>query len=515
MAEYNINNNSTGTYNTVWLQPSPDTATSNSGHPDGGLGYIAVNPSTNTYYVEDGAAFKNLTPAQDDTIYVGSLTGTTAQRTPNTFTQVTVQNPGPTTLGTLGLSLDNAPTLAVTNSTPTFTESANNPASANNTPVTLITGATTTDADTALLPGGTGDPVLASATVSISSGFFAGDTLSVNLTTTGGHFTGTNISSSYNSNTGVLTLTGADTLAHYQTVLNAVQLTSTSDNPTNYGADTSRTITFTVSDGLLSSAAQTSTVTVVGTDDPPVNHLPGTAPSGNEDTTFSITGLSITDVDADPANQNITVALSVSHGTLTLSTGVANGVTSGEVTGNNSSSLSITATQNQINATLANGTGLQYLGNANFNTGFATETLHIVSSDLGNTGTGGPPERDQRSLHYRQRGERSAEPAAAYDHGGVLHRERRGNGAVRGRGNRFPAGRCRCLCQLFDRQPDSRDHRRLCGGRSDRATRLLAIQHQRRDADGWRNRHRHDLRQQYANRHGQQPDHGGNRGGGR
>src|SRR5262249_42055285 len=162
--------------------------------------------------------------------------------------------------------------------------------------------------------------------------------LSVNLTTTAGHFTGTNISSSYNSNTGVLTLTGGDTLAHYQTVLNAIQFTSTSDNPTNYGAaaNTSRTITFTVRDGLLSSPAQTSTVTVVATDDPPVNHLPGTAPSGNEDTTFSITGLSITDVDADPANQNISVTLSVSHGTLTLSTSVLNGVTSGEVAGNTS-----------------------------------------------------------------------------------------------------------------------------------------------------------------------------------
>ena len=75
----------------------------------------------------------------------------------------------------------------------------------------------------------------------------------------------------------MLTFSGVDTFAHYQTVLNSVDLTSTSDNPTNYGANTSRTITFTVSDGLLSSAAQTSTVTVVGTNDAPVNQSAGHA----------------------------------------------------------------------------------------------------------------------------------------------------------------------------------------------------------------------------------------------
>ena len=46
-----------------------------------------------------------------------------------------------------------------------------------------------------------------------------------------------------------MTLTGYDTLAHYQTVLNAVTYNTTGDNPTNYGNNTMRTVTWTVSDG--------------------------------------------------------------------------------------------------------------------------------------------------------------------------------------------------------------------------------------------------------------------------
>ena len=81
--------------------------------------------------------------------------------------------------------------------------------------------------------------------------------------------TGTSITASYNGATGVLTLSGADTAAHYQSVLSSVTFTSTSDNPTDYGSDTSRTLTFTVNDGLLTGAVQTGTVTVVGVNDAP------------------------------------------------------------------------------------------------------------------------------------------------------------------------------------------------------------------------------------------------------
>ena len=51
-----------------------------------------------------------------------------------------------------------------------------------------------------------------------AGGFFAGDLLSAS---TGG----TSITTGYNSSTGVLTLSGLDTFAHYQSVLASVQFT--------------------------------------------------------------------------------------------------------------------------------------------------------------------------------------------------------------------------------------------------------------------------------------------------
>jgi len=96
---------------------------------------------------------------------------------------------------------------------------------------------------------------LASATVTISAGYFAGDVLAAVTT-------GTSITVSYNASTHVLTLTGIDTVAHYQQVLESVTYDSTSANPTNSGADTSRTLSWRVNDGSHNSAIVTSKVTV-------------------------------------------------------------------------------------------------------------------------------------------------------------------------------------------------------------------------------------------------------------
>ena len=103
--------------------------------------------------------------------------------------------------------------------------------------------------------------ILTKATVSIS-GFVAGDTL---------NFTGQNgIVGSYDSSTGVLTLTGSASVTNYQAALRSVGFSSTSDTPTNAGANSSRTITWTVSDGTATSTARTSTVNVTAVNDAPV-----------------------------------------------------------------------------------------------------------------------------------------------------------------------------------------------------------------------------------------------------
>jgi hypothetical protein len=79
----------------------------------------------------------------------------------------------------------------------------------------------------------------------------------------------------------------------------------------------------------------------------------------------------------------------VLHGKLTIRTDVAGGITAGNVVGNGTNTITLTGTQNAINATLANATGLQYLGDSNFNTSGTTETLTITSNDQGNIGSGG------------------------------------------------------------------------------------------------------------------------------
>ena len=205
---------------------------------------LQVDHATGLYYVS------LIGPAgEGGAVFVGSLS---APGTPTLFETIPTYNGGTTQPAPEGLGLDNAPTLTITPAaSPTFTESASNPASTNNTPIALISSASAGDSD---------NTELLSATVSIGS-FFAGDKL--------GFTNNNNIVGSYNSSTGVLTLSGLDTFAHYQTALQSVQFTSTSENPTDYGSDATRALTWTVYDGLLNSAAQTETITVVGVNDPP------------------------------------------------------------------------------------------------------------------------------------------------------------------------------------------------------------------------------------------------------
>src|SRR4029077_5472609 len=100
---------------------------------------------------------------------------------------------------------------------------------------------------------------IASATIKIESGFFAGDQLFVNLPTSGGFFivddggpVVTNISVASNA-LGQMVLSGTDTTLHYQLVLDAVNYRSTAADPSNGGTDPNRTITWQVNDGALNS----------------------------------------------------------------------------------------------------------------------------------------------------------------------------------------------------------------------------------------------------------------------
>ncbi|MBF0178141.1 MAG: DUF4347 domain-containing protein, partial [Magnetococcales bacterium] len=124
-------------------------------------------------------------------------------------------------------------------------------------PATVVDpGLTVTDLDNTTLTG---------ATVSITANYRNGkDVLSF---TPVGAITGV-----WNAATGTLTLSGADTVANYQTALRSVTYQNTSDDP-NLAAGTatlSRTISFRANDGSGLSAASTATVVVQPANDAPV-----------------------------------------------------------------------------------------------------------------------------------------------------------------------------------------------------------------------------------------------------
>jgi len=126
----------------------------------------------------------------------------------------------------------------------------------NGTAVTLDSALTVADVDSSTLSG---------ASVTISSGFLAGDTL--NFTNQNG------ITGSFDTGTGILTLSGVASIANYQAALESVTFSSSSDNPDNFGADTSRTIVWQANDGAGSnnlSNQPVTTVAITALDDPGV-----------------------------------------------------------------------------------------------------------------------------------------------------------------------------------------------------------------------------------------------------
>jgi hypothetical protein len=154
--------------------------------------------------------------------------------TPRLSVTVTQQIAAASVLGKITSAYD----LSVSGATATFTGGG--------AAVTLDGALTVSDPDS----GGT----LKGATVSIGAGFISGDTL---------NFTNQNsITGSYNSGTGVLTLSGTTTLANYQTALDSITYSFTPGNGdrTGGGGDTARTIDWVVNDGPANSTTATSTL---------------------------------------------------------------------------------------------------------------------------------------------------------------------------------------------------------------------------------------------------------------
>ena len=196
--------------------------------------------------------------------------------------------------------------------------------------VTAISGGSAVTAD----PGATASDAdgydLASATI---SGALTDDTLSFNGGNPYTFSDGDEISSSFSS--GTLTLTGIATAADYKTALDSVTFSTTSTSATP------RTLDWTVSDGVVSSATATSTVNV---DVPPViggtgNNVKFYQSQGSTGTTLDGSGITVTDGNG----ANITSA------SVTISSALADDelvIPSADLTGNTITGTSITVSGN-------------------------------------------------------------------------------------------------------------------------------------------------------------------------
>jgi hypothetical protein len=110
-------------------------------------------------------------------------------------------------------------------------------------PTAIEPGIIVTDAD---------NSTLVSATVTIAANYVRGeDVLSFANTAS--------ITGSFDSSTGILWLTGTDTVANYQAALRAVCYNNTSNNPSTAG----RTVSFSAADGTCGSSAANRSITVI------------------------------------------------------------------------------------------------------------------------------------------------------------------------------------------------------------------------------------------------------------
>jgi len=127
--------------------------------------------------------------------------------------------------------------------------------------------------------------------------------------------------------------------------------------------------------GGIGVAGDTVDLTVIALNDPPQLTAPASL-STAEDTPFTVTGVSLADVDASQLEIN----LAVTHGVLTLADLTDVSLTAGAL---DSPSLTLTGPISALNASL---TGLQYTPDENFN---GSDSLSLLVSDLGNSGTDG------------------------------------------------------------------------------------------------------------------------------
>lgn len=131
-------------------------------------------------------------------------------------------------------------------------------------------------------------------------------------------------------------------------------------------------------DGTPTAGAQVKITSVsLATNTPP---LP--AQTVNEDTPLILPASFIGDIDSSSSSP-FTVTIAAQKGKVTVNSSIAGGLTTGNITGNGSSTVTLSGTLAQINTTLNSANALTYQGNPDY---FGNDTLTLTANDGGTNG---------------------------------------------------------------------------------------------------------------------------------
>jgi hypothetical protein len=292
--------------------------------------------------------------------------------------------------------------VAAQNDTPVV--SASSPVNAvEQTAVALLTGANVSDVDLDAKNGGLGDYAGASFSVNRNNAASADDIFTlvagpnftidgINLKTTGGQIFG--VINANNPGLIVITFNSSEAIATsalVDEVVQSVRYTNISDNPPG-SVQLAVGLVDGSPDGGQGGGANGNvdvelvTVNIAAVNDAPVNSLGGTIGTSEDAVDAWLSGMTISDPDANPATDEILVTFHVANGKLEILTNVAGGIVAGDIVAgaNDSGTITVEATLNQINATLAASNGLTYSPNSNFN---GNDTLTVTTNDKGRNGT--------------------------------------------------------------------------------------------------------------------------------
>ena len=227
-------------------------------------------------------------------------------------------------------------------------------------------GDSSTIIDSALSISDGDDTNIESATITVSSGYQSSEDVLAFSNANG-------ITGSWNSGSGVLTLSGSDSKANYETALESITYQNTNtDDPNN----SNRTITWLINDGDTNSAAVTSTITVADVNDAPVLANAGGTLAYTEGDAATVVdnSLSITDVDdSNLESATITISSGYQSSEDVLAFTNANGITGSWNSGAGILTLSGSASKANYE------TALESITYQNTNTDDPNNTNRVVS----------------------------------------------------------------------------------------------------------------------------------------